>query len=313
MTNVTNLTRPGQVNNANAVDALFLKQFSGEVLAAFQQSQVTNGRFIERAITSGKSATFPLLGRTSASLHTPGVFIDAGATAVNERVIPIDGKLIAPNQYSDLEDLQNHYDIRSVLADEMGEAIANQNDANNLRCAILGSRSTAALVTGEPGGEEITDANADDTTANLVDAIATSHTKMTEKRVPKANRATYLRPVQYALIQRSTLVTDRDLGGVGSFAMGTTGPIQGVEIVETINLPNTDESADTDVIAKYRANYSTVVAVSAHSSAVGVVNLMQMAMEITWDSRRQVWFMLAKKATGHDFLRNSAAISIKTA
>lgn len=313
MTDATNLTRPGQINGAGAVDATFLKLFSGEVLAAFQQEQVTKGKFLERSIAYGKSATFPLTGRTTARLHTPGTFIDGNVIKQNERVIPIDGKLIADAQFSDLEELQNHYDLRSITSSELGEAIANTWDRNVLRCAILGARNSTVLVDGEPVGERIVDADANAVTANLVAAIASAQTKKTVKRVPKSDRCVFIQPVQYALVQQSNLVTNRDLGGVGSFSAGVAGPIQGVSLVETINLPNTDETSDTTVIAKYRANYVSTLAVSAHKSAVGTVSLMEMAMEVTWDARRQVWLLIAKKATGHDWLRSSASIEIATA
>lgn len=310
MTDVTNITNPGQINLTGAVDATFLKQFGGEVLAAFNQEQVTSGKFLERSLKSGKSATFPLTGRTTAYLHTAGSFIDGNKIAQAERVIPIDGKLISDAQFSDLDELMNHYDLRSIVSGELGEAIANTYDRNNLRCGVLGSRDATELVVGEPGGEEIVDADADDTVTNLVAAIAASHTKLTLKRVPKSDRYTFLGPVQYALIQQSNLVTNRELGGIGSFSQGVSGPIQGTSLTETINLPDTDESADASVIAKYRADYSNLVALTTHKSAVGIVKLMEMGLEVVWDPRRQVWLMIAKKATGHDYLRNSAAVSI---
>mgnify|MGYP000542203197 CR=1 FL=1 len=314
MTDAVNITHPGQINGAGAVDATFLKLFSGEVLSAFHQEQVTMGKFLERSISSGKSATFPVTGRLKASLHTPGVFIDGQKMLQNERVIPIDGKLLADSQTSDIEELQNHYDIRSIISTELGEAIANVYDQNNLRCAILGSRDTTPLITGETdAGEEIVDADADTVVANLVAAIASSNTKLTVKRIPKSDRNTFLAPVQYALIQQSNLVTNRDLGGIGSFAQGVSGPIQGTSLIETLNLPQVDESADADVIAKYRADYSNVVAVTTHKSAVGIVKLMGMSLEVFWDGRRQVWVLIAKQATGHDWLRNAASCSIVTA
>lgn len=48
----------GQVNNAGAVDALFLKVFAGEVLTAFREQNVALDRTVVRSIASGKSAQF---------------------------------------------------------------------------------------------------------------------------------------------------------------------------------------------------------------------------------------------------------------
>jgi hypothetical protein len=46
----------GQVNNVGAQDALFLKVFSGEVMTAFSEATVTEGRVVTRQIANGKSA-----------------------------------------------------------------------------------------------------------------------------------------------------------------------------------------------------------------------------------------------------------------
>ena len=60
-------------NNAGAdKDALFLKVFSGEVLTAFEQQTIMMDKHQVRTIASGKSAQFPVMGRTSADYHTPG-------------------------------------------------------------------------------------------------------------------------------------------------------------------------------------------------------------------------------------------------
>jgi hypothetical protein len=49
-------TRLGQVNGSGGTDALFLKVFSGEVLAAFERNAVTVDKHFVRTIESGKSA-----------------------------------------------------------------------------------------------------------------------------------------------------------------------------------------------------------------------------------------------------------------
>jgi hypothetical protein len=47
----------GQINGAGATDALFLKVFGGEVMAAFETALVFNdSRQMVRSIASGKSA-----------------------------------------------------------------------------------------------------------------------------------------------------------------------------------------------------------------------------------------------------------------
>lgn len=55
MANAT-VSRIGQANTSGDVQALFLKVFAGEVLTAFEEACVTQGKFQERTIASGKSA-----------------------------------------------------------------------------------------------------------------------------------------------------------------------------------------------------------------------------------------------------------------
>ena len=63
MANYTDLSI-GQINQTGDPNALFLKVFSGEVLKAFKLATVTELLVMKRGITSGKSAQFPVTGRT---------------------------------------------------------------------------------------------------------------------------------------------------------------------------------------------------------------------------------------------------------
>jgi len=65
------LDRLGQVKGSGAVDALFLKLGISELLSAFERSCVFRGKVKERAIKGGKSAAFPVSGRSAAAYHVP--------------------------------------------------------------------------------------------------------------------------------------------------------------------------------------------------------------------------------------------------
>ena len=85
----------GLVNNAGTADALFLKQFSGEVLTSFEQATVTADKQMVRTIANGKSAQFPVMGRSSAAYHTPGAEITGTDINHNEKVITINDLLLS--------------------------------------------------------------------------------------------------------------------------------------------------------------------------------------------------------------------------
>ena len=66
----------GKVNAGGTEDALFLKVFAGEVLTSFERASKTEGAdMVRSSISSGKSATFPVMGRVGASYHTAGAEI----------------------------------------------------------------------------------------------------------------------------------------------------------------------------------------------------------------------------------------------
>lgn len=51
-----NPNRLGQINGSGDELALFLKTFGGEVLTAYEDNNVTQGRIMEKSIQNGKSA-----------------------------------------------------------------------------------------------------------------------------------------------------------------------------------------------------------------------------------------------------------------
>ncbi|ANS05508.1 capsid protein [uncultured phage_Deep1-GF2-KM23-C739] len=104
----------GQVNAANDANALFLKVFSGEVLATFMRENKMLGMTSTRSISSGKSATFPVIGTTSAAYHTVGNEIVGTQVKHNEKVISIDDLLLSSAFLSNLDEAKNHYDVKLI-------------------------------------------------------------------------------------------------------------------------------------------------------------------------------------------------------
>ena len=104
----------GRVNAAGTEDALFLKVFSGEVLTAFERSSVTQGAEMVRSIASGKSASFPVMGRIAAAYHTPGTEINGTDVNHNEKVITINDLLVSSAFLSNIEEAKNHWDVRML-------------------------------------------------------------------------------------------------------------------------------------------------------------------------------------------------------
>jgi hypothetical protein len=307
----------GKADNSGDDNSLFLKVFSGEVLAAFARQNKMLGMTSVRTISQGKSAQFPAVGKTTAAYHTPGNEITGSVIKHNERVITIDDLLISDSFIAQLDEAKNHYDVRSIYSNEMGNALARTVDQHLLQLAVLAAQASTT-VNGENGGEVITDADAKTNAASLITSIFDAAQALDEKDVPENDRFCVVPPATYYNIVENDKILNRDFGGAnGVYAEGTVLKVAGINIVKsnTAVTAFTDQSgaSSTGENNTYNGDFSNTAAVVFHKSAIGTVKLMDLAMESEYDIRRQGTLMVAKMALGHGILRPEAAVEIQTA
>jgi len=330
---------------------LFLKKFSGEILQSFEESNIFKPLHTIRTIESGKSAQFPVTGIASANYHTPGENIaeEGGATSKylsdikkTERVITIDDMLVASTFLANIDDMKNHYDIRSVYANELGKALAKRFDEALAKVFIAAARSDANLSGRPAGGILDVSANAfvalgaantdvtDPTGAELVAALFSAAQKLDENDVPSDGRFCVLRPQEYyklitggaGALAISTSAVNKDVGGVGSIASGSIPQVAGITIYKSNHIPSTNLSADAtgdglaanDVFGTngigYNGNFTNTLGIVSHSAAVGTVKLLDLATESEYQIERQGTLFVAKYAMGHGILRPECAIEL---
>lgn len=317
MSNAT-ISDIGKVNNAGTADALFLKVFSGEVLSSFEQATVTADKHMVRTIANGKSAQFPVMGRSSASYHTPGNEIVGTTLNHAEKVITINDLLISHHFIANIQEAKNHYDVRSVYSQEMGRALAFQMDKHVLQTMVQAAAASANVGdSGYAAGTIITDADADTNATSLISSIFTAAENLDDAYVPSEGRFCFLKPAQYYLLANATNAVNVDFSGRGSIADGTIPQLAGINLIKTSHLPTANVTG-TGVDAggaggAQVVDASNTVAIIAHTSAVGTVKLMDLAVESEYDIRRQGTLMVAKYAMGHGVLRPEAAVQIQTA
>lgn len=309
-------SRLGQVNGAGDVDALFLKVFAGEVLTAFDRETAFKDKHTVRTIANGKSAQFPVTGLASASYHTPGTEILGDLIGAGERVIVIDDMIISPAFIANIDEAKNHYDVRSIYSNEIGQALAKLYDQNVARAVIQAARGSA-VVTGLSGGGSDTAAGYANNGTTLYTGIFNAGVVLDTKDIPNQDRYAALRPVQYALVVQSEKPIDFDLNqGAnpnGSIASGTVKRINNLILFKTNNLPSVDDSANTNIASQLRGDYSGTQSVIFHRGAAGTVQLQDVTMESAYDIRRQGTLMVGKYLVGHDKLRPEAAFELKSA
>lgn len=312
------LSRPGQANNAGETDALFLKVFSGEVLTAFEETNIMKDLHRMRTISSGKSASFPVMGKAAARYHAPGTpILGASQIAHGERVISIDDLLIADVSIYDLDDAKSHYDVRQEYSRQLGFALAREFDKKTMRVGVLAARASG-VVSDEPGGSVLkcgatvaTDGEA------LADAIFNCAQIWDEKDVLEWERAVIVRPAQYYLLAQTTKVINRDWGGAGVYADGTVLKVAGIQILKSNNVPSTKiESATSGEKNAYYGDFTDTVALALQREGVGTVKLKDLSVQQSghdFNVMYQSTLMVAKYAMGHGILRPACAIEISKA
>ena len=302
-------SRLGQADGAGDAKALFLKVYGGEVLTAFEEANVFAPHHMVRTITNGKSAQFPATWKASASYHTPGAEILGSEILQNERIISIDDLLISDAFIANIDDAMNHYDSRSIYTAEQGRVLAKKYDTNIAGVGVLAARASAT-VSGGNGGTALVDATFDTDGAAIAAGMWTAAQNLDEKDIPDNDRACFLRPAQYYLVNQNTTVLNRDYAGSGSYAEGGKLKVAGIEIVKSNHLPSTDLTADTTVSPSARASFVSTYGLIMNKMAVGTVKLLDMAMESDYMVNRQGTLMVAKYAVGHGILRPDCAVEL---
>lgn len=316
MANATVL-RLGQINSGGADDALFLKTFSGEVLTAFDEINVTQDKHQIRSISSGKSAAFPATWKVTAGYHTPGTEIVGQTSNINERVINIDNLLLASVFIANIDEAKNHFETRSEYARQCALALANVWDKNVLQVGVLAARA-AATVTGANGGTTLTSGTTLYRTSatDLIAGINAAAQAMDEKDIPQdEQKFTFVRPAQWYLLSQNTTLQSRDFsGGAQKFDVASLPLIGGTSMVKTNHLPIIDTTASqtADMKNTYNADFSKTAALVMTRQAVGTVKLLDLATEMGYDIRRQGTLLIAKYAIGTGILRPECAVELKT-
>jgi hypothetical protein len=343
-------SRLGQALGTGATDALWLKIFGGEVLTAYDTAKKLKQTVRVRQISSGKSAQFPAVWDAVAGYHTPGAEILGQKIQQNEVVVTLDDMLIAPVEIAQIDELKNHYDLRSPYAAALGRALALFEDRTIAQTIVAAARGSA-LFTGDVGGATITQANVGGSAdfsasgADLISALHLAQQKMDEAEVPIDTMPIYsvFRPAQWYLMANSDKNLNRDYnGGTSDITRTHLTTIGGVNVYKS-NAPlfgfnvttfNSGTNATgvvkdgagnsaatvplhgalpTNYPTKYQYDLTNTRGLVWCEPAVAYLQLLGVTMESQWDVRRQVTLMLAKMAVGLGALRSKAAVEIKTA
>lgn len=309
-------SRLGQANLSAATDALFLKVFSGEVLASFNTKTVMKERTRTRKISSGKSAQFPAIGKIGAEYHVAGTEITGNTVEHGEKVITIDDLLISHSFIANIDEAKNHYEVRAEYSLQMGDALAQTYDRNVLSMAANAALSADTGAVADMGDAEAIAVGTSPTTTDLISAFYSAAEKLDVKNIAEAGRFAVVPPsVYYALVQDDKILNRDFNAGNGDYSDGKVLRIAGMEIVKSNNLAIDHTATGTRVpnLAKYDVDATTLKALILTPEALGTVQLLDVASESEYDIRRQGTLMVSKMACGHGVLRPEGIIGINAA
>jgi len=324
-------------------NALFLKVFANEVLTTFEEANVMKELHTIRTISSGKTAQFPVIGTALARYHTPGEDVFEETSTVDgmvgysrpikhtEKTIHIDDVLLAATSIANIDELKNHYEVRSVYAAELGRALAKRFDIATLKTLIAASYSAANIPGITPAGTHL------DATDNVTGTYTATAPQIVElfgkiaqtfdlNDIPKEGRFVIVSPVDYyTLLGADSVAINRDFGSGGNVATASLPMIHGLPIVVSNHLEDirgvneagqnqNDDRTENDVFGGsgngYNADLTNVKMIAGHKSAIGTVKLLDLAVESEYSMSKQSTLMLAKYAMGHGVLRPEAAILV---
>ena len=323
MPNVT-IANPMAINGQATTDAdklaLALKVFSGETLTAFQRTSVTTGRVMDRTIASGKSAQFPVFGRTKAHYLKAGQNLDDLRENIqqNERVIKLDGLLTADTLIYDLDEFIAHYDFRSPYAAELGNALAISHDASVLAELAKEALNTTENVVGNGKGGVLTmklDSGVvginKQTGLAIYQLLLQAKAAMSKNYVPATERYAYIDPDYHSALASAVDFLNRDYGASGTILEGNIIRLAGFDILECPHITRGgDDNANViqgegHVFPDTYADKHPIII--CHKTAAGVLRLKNLSMETGRRIEFQADQMIAKMAVGMGGLRPEAA------
>ncbi|MBA1211534.1 phage capsid protein [Pseudomonas oryzihabitans] len=309
--------------------SLFLKVFGGEVLTAFARRSVTMDKHMVRTIQNGKSAQFPVMGRTKGYYLKAGENLDdkRGDIKHSEKTITIDGLLTSDVLIFDIEDAMNHYDVRSEYSAQLGEALAiaadgavfaemallcNAASGKDENITGLGSATVLKIGTAASLADQAALGNA------ILKGLTTARAKLTKNYVPSSDRRFYTTPENYSAILAALMPNSANYAALIDPETGAIRNVMGFEVLEVPHLTvggAGDDLAGTNQKHAFPATASTTVPVALdnvvglfnHRSAVGTVKLKDMALERARRANFQADQIIGKYAMGHGGLRPEAA------
>lgn len=293
---------------------LLLDIFGGEVQASYERMTVMRDKHRIFTLTNGKSLRFPRVGRATATYHTPGTEIVGKQIDHDEIVLSSDDKLISDVFVSDIQEILNHFDIRSEYVRQLAEALAVQFDQNAMRAVVKAARATDLL--GGGASTPVVDSALLTDATKLFEAFSKAKENLDGKnvRVDMVDVFGLVKNAQWYLMARSDKNLNRDYnGGDASLRKHTLETIDGIKIIKSNIAPfGADDSANLAIPLRYRQKMGTTVGAVWTKDAIGTAEVQGVSVQTEDQISKQGTLILARQMTGTDTFRASDAVELRT-
>lgn len=304
--------RPGYNGSGGSDDReLFLKQFSGMVLEAWNESNTFEGAVYTQNINAGKSWQFPIIGRKrDAAEHTPGALIIGGGIENDEVNITLDNMLVDSVFIAEIDALMSSYSLASPYATQIGQSLSTTFDKRAAITFVKASRVTTAPYTGGPVPSYYYDANLKTDPAKLEEAHFQAVEYIKTYDVGGGELRSFLPWQQYLLMSKFSQLDNKETSGSANRAQASIGPVAGIYITGSNHIPKTNI---TSGLAKYQGDFTTTVGFIANPMAVGLLNRRGMRVTITDKEDRLGTLIIGSRLCGFGNLRNECSFELATA
>lgn len=315
-----NMTRSGQNNGTGDDRVLFEKKMMTDVLRFFQSTNIAKELVTVKTISEGKSAAFPVVGNVAAQYHEVGVELDNTKAIHTEREITIDKILEAHVYVDDIDEAMVHYDANSAYNEAIGRSLGKKYDQDLFRQiakTALIVDSTTALAAGllafadDIYSTSVTFSNAGDELlgAKVYEKMAEAIAQWVEKDIV-GEPVFVLQPKSYYALLNNPANTGLTWVNDPNVQSGKVPLMLGKRVLTSPHIPQADDSANTSVATKYRADFTKVVGLMFAKEAVGALEMISMKLRSDYVPTRLSTLIVGKMLVGFGTLNHSAAIAI---
>ncbi|WP_112212720.1 hypothetical protein [Agrobacterium sp. CFBP2214] len=305
-------SKPGQKLLSGTDDReLFMRNFSDDVMEAYEQSFDFEGQSLVRTISAGKSDVFPIIGRKrDAADHTPGEIILGGTVEHNEREISLDKITVDSVFIAEIDELMAHYSLSAPYSRQLGQSLSAVTNARIAQTMVKASRQTVPPYTGGPLPSYYWNATVETDPSKLEDAAYAGVEHIRTNDIGGGNPIYWLRWKQYLLLARYNGIDTEATSGSGDRSKGEVGLVAGIKPKGTNFIPN---SNITTGLAKYQGDFRDTVGVIANQMAVGTLKRRAKKVVMKEQDDRLGTLLIASQLEGHGELRPECSFEVAKA